>query len=70
MELTFPTQAEQAITKFRSATKTISLCVICKAMGATREHLWPNTIEWNFPDDSTVRIKGRGKNHQVEALTP
>ncbi len=70
MTLTFPTQAEQALAEFRSATKTVSLSTIAKRRGADREHEWPNTIIWTFDDDTSLVVTGRGQAHKVEVMEP
>lgn len=69
MPLTFPTQAEQALEEFNSATKTISLATIAKRMGAVIEKSWEGTV-YTFDDDTALIVKGTGANHKVETLLP
>lgn len=73
MPLTFPTQAEQCLQAFNSATKTISLSTIAKHMGATREDRngWERSVRvFVFPDDSTLEASGSGKGLRTETFHP
>lgn len=68
MTLKFPTQAEQALATFRSATKTISLAKIAHDLGA---EVTPGTITtYTFDDDTSITVSGRGKSHRVETHFP
>lgn len=66
--LTFPTQAERAIQAFCSR-QFKSLAVACHKLGGSRETLW-DCVEYTFDDDTTVRIRGRGRTHSFEAILP
>ena len=68
-KLKFPTLAEQAVQKFNSKAKTVSLSVIAKKMGAMREYEHPFTI-FIFEDDTSITVSGRGKTHKVETHLP
>lgn len=72
MPLTFPTQAEQAIARFKALTKTISMATIALEMKAGKEKLYDNgrVILWHFDDDTTVEIRGAGKSWRAKALLP
>ena len=72
-KLTFPTQAEQAVERFRNSKVTISLVTICAEMAATRQVYYRfgrRHIEYYFDDDSSLVITGQGKNHKVETFLP
>ena len=78
-KLSFPTQAEQALAAFNSATKTISLITICNKMGGVRADKYKprgglrfgtRVIEYTFDDDSSLEITGQGKSHKVETFLP
>lgn len=69
MTLTFPTMAEQALEKFQSSSKTISLSTIAKEMGAETYWHW-RYIEHVFDDDTSLIVKGRGRAHKVEVKLP
>ena len=70
-KLTFPTQAERAIQAF-GERRYPSLARACRAMGGTREDGpgFPPSVDWAFEDDTVVRVRGRGRGHQFEALLP
>ena len=68
-QLTFPTQAEQALAEFQSSRKTISLATIAKKRGAFVEKTWGETT-YVFDDDTSLVVTGRGANHKVEARLP
>lgn len=68
--LTFPTMAEQAYKEFQSATKTIALATIAKRRGAQVERTFEGVTTYWFDDDTSLVVKGRGKNYQVEVMLP
>ena len=69
MTLTFPTIAEQALAKFRSAKKTTSLVTVAKHMKADVERRRDCTI-YTFDDDTGLIVTGRGRAHKVEVTLP
>lgn len=69
MALEFPTMAERALKEFRDATRTVSLATIAKRHGATRVQHWDH-VEYVFEDDTTLTVRGRGRNHQVKTHLP
>lgn len=69
-KLTFPTQAEQALEEFESATKTVSLAKIAKRRGADKETEWPGLTRYVFDDDTSLEVTGRGRAHRVEVRLP
>lgn len=72
MPLTFPTLAEQAIAAFRASTKTKPFEAFAIPLGAEKEYEKEQgvSILWTFPDDTSVRVQGRGKAYKLEALLP
>jgi hypothetical protein len=69
MPLQFPTDAEKALKEFTEAKKTVSLSAIAKRRGAFA-YKQGDTIVWDFPDDTTLHVRGRGRNHKVSAELP
>jgi len=69
MKLTFPTMAEQAVEVWKAKTKTTAFETIAKAVGAFRDDEGA-TIVWIFPDDTSARITGRGKNYNITTDLP
>jgi len=67
--LTFPTEAEQVLTAFRTSPRTVSIATLARKRRAQVEHHWPETIYF-FDDDSRLVVRGRGRNHQAEAQLP
>lgn len=67
--LTFPTLAEQALTEWRAATRTIALATIARRRGAQRIRNWQST-EWIFDDDTSLVVTGTGRNHKVVTELP
>jgi hypothetical protein len=67
--LKHPTLAQQAVNQFRNATKTISLAVIAKRLGAEKFQHFTHT-EHVFDDGSSLEVRGRGRSHKVEVLLP
>lgn len=69
MTLTFPTQAERAIEAWRAMLGTVPFKKAALAAGAFRDDE-PGEIVWVFPDDTTVRITGRGRSYRIIAELP
>ena len=69
-KLTFPTLAEQAVSRWQAAAKTSSLAKIAARLGGERHDSWPCVIEFTFDDDTVLRITGRGRSHKYETLYP
>lgn len=69
MTLTFPTQAEQCVMAFLSATKTTSLATIAKKMGAEKRFA-DGITSYTFDDDTTLKVQGRGRHHKFETFHP
>lgn len=67
MALTFPTMAEQA--KTRIETTSTPAHKVAKEMGAETERGWDG-IEHTFDDDTTLLVKGRGRNQRLETKFP
>lgn len=66
--LTFPTKAEQALEAFASR-RVPSAATAALRLGGVPEQHW-DCLDFVFDDDTTLRIRGRGRNHSVEALLP
>lgn len=62
------TNAEQALERFRSQTKTISITEIGRSMRATMERDGNRRI-YTFGDGSKLCSKGRGKGHSIEIVS-
>ena len=69
-KLTFPTDAEKVIAEFKAKTRTTSVRKFAFARGATLAHEWPRVQVYYFPDDTTLRVSGRGRSHTMEAFLP
>lgn len=69
MPLTFPTQAEQALTQWKAKHKTLPFAAIAEPLGGTRDDEG-GTIVWVFPDDTTVTITGHGHAWRAIADLP
>jgi len=67
--LTFPTQAEQVVSAFQAATKTVSLSLLAHKAGGERSDRG-TTLIYTFDDDSSLEITGRGKAHRYETFLP
>lgn len=72
MTLSFPTLAEQAFAQFRHSKRTVSLVPICDGLGGERRVFYSNgkVIEYTFDDDSSLQIRGVGRNHKVQTFLP
>ena len=72
MQLTFPTQAEQAIIKWQALKPTptgMSFSKLARSMGAFRDDRYRCKV-WVFPDETTVEVRGTGKSHTLTAHLP
>lgn len=67
MGLKFPTLAERAVARWRDSH--VRITDTAKAWGAFRADEYPVKV-WIFPDDSSVEIRGAGKNYHAEACLP
>jgi hypothetical protein len=72
MKLTFPTQAEQAVTAYE--TKTVkSITQAATRAGADKEVTYPEfkkQIRWIFDDDSSIVVTGHGKAYRYYTELP
>lgn len=70
--LTFPTLAEQCLTKFNQSKKSLSISTIAERMGAERidEGFYPRRRVFYFDDDTTLVATGTGVNLRVETHLP
>jgi hypothetical protein len=70
MPLTFPTQAEQCIADWRAITnRTVSLAAMARERGAFFEQMF-DCKSFTFDDDTTIEIRGTGRNHKATAHLP
>lgn len=69
MTLTFPTAAERTLAEFHATTKTVALARLAKRAGAFTERGW-DKLEYVFPDDTRIVVKGRGKSYTATAELP
>lgn len=70
MPLTFPTQAEQCVNEWRAIKdRTVSLATMARKRGAEFNQMWDHKA-FTFDDDTTIEIRGTGRNHQVTTQLP
>lgn len=73
MPLEFPTLAEQCLAEWKACTKTTSLVTLAAARDGERfdsSDPADRYIEFFFPDDTSLRIRGTGAGHSVKVLLP